>query len=263
MEQSGAFAKRIAEKTDKELIEMAGASAGQLSERTMELVRAEIERRGGYATLHRNVLGTDPLPDDPQRVHNETAPVVQVAVEALETTVQPLKRVGGTRVLKEESILSQWSTLVQGGGKYGEWVLVTTCKQLKDAQLPRGCNWAMQEVRSSGLLQRVYREFLVVSWDQFPDHRIYVGVRDFGIHLYCCWYLAVEPDLITKWVSKKLTGLPLELSAPKNIMVDQDLSLWASVVHHALLDTIHELLQRLGKDMTTVHQGSKGFLEVW
>jgi hypothetical protein len=66
-----------------------------------------------------------------------------------------------------------------------------------------------------------------------------------------------------KWASKKLTGVGDALSAPKNILIHQDLKAWATVVHHAVVSSVAELMVKLGQDTKFLKRGSKGFLEIW
>ena len=53
------------------------------------------------------------------------------------------------------------------------------------------------------------------------------------------------------------------LSGPKNLLVEQDLTAWATVVHHATLDAIKSLMTKSGMDPAGLRRESKGFLEVW
>ncbi|HWR82087.1 MAG TPA: hypothetical protein VN285_02160 [Candidatus Deferrimicrobium sp.] len=71
------------------------------------------------------------------------------------------------------------------------------------------------------------------------------------------------PGLPKKWASEKLTGYADALSAPKNILIHQDLRAWTTVVHHAVVGSAEELMTKLGRDTTRLNRGSKGFLEIW
>lgn len=50
------------------------------------------------------------------------------------------------------------------------------------------------------------------------------------------------------------------LSAPKNILVHQDLNAWG---HHMVLDSVEELLKTLGQDPARIRRESKRFLVGW
>jgi len=104
---------------------------------------------------------------------------------------------------------------------------------------------------------------LVVQLEEFGDYRMYMAARDYGIHLDICRFLAVEPGFFKKAISERLTGEGETLSAPKNILLHQDLRAWVTVVHHAVVDAVEELMEKLGQDPSRIRRESKGFLEVW
>ena len=165
--------------------------------------------------------------------------------------------------LKEETILNEWSMMVDHGCGNARVVLDEIQKRLQEAQIPGECSWCVEEVKSQGLFSRVRREFLIVNLEQFKDYHMYIGIRDYGVHLDCCRFLTVEPGFFKKMVSEKLTGTADAISAPKNILVEQDLKAWATVVHHAVTDSVESLLTKLGQDPRLMHKGTKGMLEIW
>src|SRR5262249_16685680 len=98
----------------------------------------------------------------------------------------------------------------------------------------------------------------------FSDYRQYVGVRDYGIHLDTCRFLTCEPGYFKKKISAKLAeGDWMAMSAPKNILIEQDLTAWTTVVHHAVLDGVSSLMKKLGQDTSKLRRDSKGVLEIW
>lgn len=171
--------------------------------------------------------------------------------------------------LKEETILDEWSMLLDQAAGHGEAILDDVQKRLEAARTPGNPTWKVEEVQSSGLFSRVKREFLLVRLEQFKDYRMYVAARDYGIHLDVCRFLTVEPGFFKKAISEalseKLAGVREAdfLSAPKNILVHQDLRAWVTVVHHAVLDAVEALMGQLGQDPSRIRRESKGFLEVW
>ncbi len=166
--------------------------------------------------------------------------------------------------LKEETVLNQWSTLIAQGARHSDELIEEITGNLKPAQIPGGCTWSVEEVKSSGWFAKVKREFLVITLEQFSDYRQYVGVRDYGIHMDVCRFLTCEPGFFKKKISAKLAeGDWMAMSAPKNILVEQDLSAWATVVHHAVLDGVSNLMKKLGQDPSKLRRDSKGVLEVW
>ena len=64
--------------------------------------------------------------------------------------------------LKEETVLNQWSTIVAQGARHSDDLLEEIQGQLKMAQIPGGCTWSVEEVKSSTWVARVRREFLIV-----------------------------------------------------------------------------------------------------
>lgn len=165
--------------------------------------------------------------------------------------------------LKEESILNEWTMMVDHGSGSAGAVIDGIKARLQEAQVPGNCNWKIEEVKSSGFFAKVRREFLIVTLDEFSDYHMYIGIRDYGVHLDCCRFLTVEPGFLKKWASEKLTGYADALSAPKNILIHQDLRAWTTVVHHAVVGSVEELMTKLGQDTTRLNRGSKGFLEIW
>jgi hypothetical protein len=166
--------------------------------------------------------------------------------------------------LKEETILNQWSMLVEGACGRANQLYDDIAVRLGIARIPGNCSWSREEVQSGGMLSKVRREFLIVRLEQFADYRSYVGIRDYGANLSCCRFLTVEPGFFKRELSKALTGGEDRLlSTPKNILQEQDLSAWVTVVHHCVVDAVKALVAKLGQDPAGVRTSSKGFLEVW
>ena len=165
--------------------------------------------------------------------------------------------------LKEETIHDQWSMVVDGAGQHAGAVMDDIQRRLDESQIPGNCNWAFKEVKSRGWFSQVRREFLIVRLEQFNDYRIYVAAREYGIHLDVCWFLTVEPGHFKRFIAKKLTGDTEALSEPKNILIEQDLRAWTTVVHHAVRGSVESIMEKLGQDKNKIHRESKGFLEVW
>ena len=108
------------------------------------------------------------------------------------------------------------------------------------------------------------RDFLIVRLGQFADYRIYVGARDYGIHLDVCWFLTVEPGFFKRKIAERLAdGDWTALSAPKNILIEQDLKAWGAVVHRCVVEAVGTLMDTLGQDKNKIRRESKGYLSVW
>ena len=165
--------------------------------------------------------------------------------------------------LKDESILNEWSMIVDHGAGNEQFIVDQIDERLTAANIPGHCHWDLEDVQSSGWLSKVKRQFLLIRLDQFADYRMYVGIRDYGIHLDCCRFLTVEPGFMKKWAAEKLAGSPDALSAPKNILIHQDLRAWVTVVHHVVIDSVEALMLKLNRNPNVIQRGSKGFLEIW
>jgi hypothetical protein len=165
--------------------------------------------------------------------------------------------------LKEETILDQWNWMVDGAAGHADEVLKEIDGRLRAAQIPGECTWEIDEVKSSGWFSRVRRDFLIVRLQQFSDYRMYAAVRDYGTHLDACRFTTVEPGFFKKNLAQRLGGTAEALSTPKNILIEQDLRAWMTVVHHCVVDSVESLMVTLGQDKNRLKRESKGFLSVW
>lgn len=226
----------------------------------------EVEARGGLAAM-RNQSGSSGNDDNTDDL-DENAEVEDNYDAGSRYDEHELPRAalgwwGSSKVLKEETILNEWSSMIFGAADHGMEVLKAIHRRLFDARIPGGCTWGLAEVRSTGLISRVKREFLVVELDQFQDYHMYIGARPYGNQLDCCRFLTVEPGRLKGYIATKLKGSADALSAPRNILVHQDLRAWATVVHHAVLDSVQELYKSLGQDTKHLRRESRGILEIW
>lgn len=168
-----------------------------------------------------------------------------------------------TVTLKEETILNQWSMIVENAKGHVEDVLSDIERRLVEAALPEGCSNERETVQSSSWTAKVKRQFLVCENEAFGDYRVYIGVRSYGRHLDVCRFVTVEPGFMKKLMAQRVAGDAYALSGPKNILVEQDLRAWLSVVHHAVVDAIDGLFDDLKQDRSKIRRESKGILEIW
>lgn len=168
-----------------------------------------------------------------------------------------------TITLKEETILDQWAAMVDGAASHAGTVLADIDRRLRAAEIPGNCSWETEEVKSSGWFSRVKREFIVIRLEQFSDYRMYAAARGYGIHLDICRFMTVEPGFFKRHLAERLGGTAEALSAPKNILIEQDLRAWVTVVHHCVVDSVGALMDSIGQDKTKIRRESKGFLSVW
>jgi len=168
------------------------------------------------------------------------------------------------KTLKDEKIMDNWGTVIHGAQGKSDYIFETTRKFLSESQAP-GVQWDMGEVTPSffkGLFGRK-RDYLMVTNEALKDHRMYIGARDYGIHLDVQWYLTTEPGFLKSLSSKVIAGSDKALSFALDIFAQQDLRAYVTVVHHCLLDAVEALMDELGQDASKIDRKSKGFLEVW
>ena len=90
-----------------------------------------------------------------------------------------------------------------------------------------------------------------------------MAAREYGVHLDCCWFLTVEPGFFKKMVAGKLAdGDWSAMSAPKNLLLEQDLREWTSVVHSCVLSAVESLYDRLGQPKEKISRQSQGVLSI-
>ena len=147
--------------------------------------------------------------------------------------------------LKEEKILNEWSTLIGEAAGHASEVIDDIKQRLGKARIPGGCEWSLEEVKTS-TFGGTRREMLIVGLEQFKVYRHYIGVRDYGAHLDMSRFFTCE-------------GVP----PLANILDQQDLRAWVTVVHGCVVDAAHALAARLGQDPSKIRRESKGVLEIW
>ena len=164
--------------------------------------------------------------------------------------------------LESDSVIDQWSMIVDSAAGNAADVLEDIKRRLEAAQIPGECTWELEEVKCGGFLSRTRREFLVVRLKEFKDYRMYVAARDYGTHLDVCRFLAVQAGVLKGMIAEKIGGDKTALSGPTNILVAQNLRAWVTVVHHAVLEAVEALHQRLGQK-SHLRRESQGALAVW
>jgi hypothetical protein len=240
---------------DEELVRMIDVHAFKYSGDELNAARAEAQSRGGLDGVRAKVRAAR-QPAAVTEQPRDRPITLKAVVGAIQATQQ-----SGARVLREETILSEWATLIDHAAEHSEAYYKSVQERLIEAKIPGGCTWHMQNVRSRGIIVRVRRQFFTVELDQFSDYHMYIGARPYGIHLHCCRFLTVEPGPLKSYLSAKLTGFRDALSAPRNILVHQDLSAWNSVVDAICIDSAHELMVKLGLDTARLQRKSRGILE--
>ena len=155
-------------------------------------------------------------------------------------------------------MIDKWSTIIEGGAGRGTWVLETTEKFIKEAEMPQA--WCrMRDVRV-GAFSRT-RPFLIVYHLDVKDYRMFIGARDFGAHLDVSWFVTLNPSPLKNLLNKYSN--PLNMSMQVNVFIQQDLSAFTTVAHHCLKRTLDMTYEELNLDPIGLNTQSKGFLNVW
>ncbi|MCD6226020.1 hypothetical protein J7J95_03025 [bacterium] len=178
-------------------------------------------------------------------------------------------------ILKDEKILEKWSIVIENAEGEGEKVLKTTENLIGQREIPKIETKRIlvsPEEKMGSSYESQEREYLRVTSHQFGlrDFKMYVGARDYGKNLDCQWYLTCEPGLIKKAVSG-LIGIskmnPAEfstnaLSYALDLFQQQDLTTYVTLVHHAVLKAVGEVMKKKGQDPSKIDRRSRGFLNI-
>jgi len=167
--------------------------------------------------------------------------------------------------LKDEKIIDRWSMIVENGQGQAEQVYQDTENLIKESKAPE-VRVERTRVRPSwlkGLLGNE-RNYMLVTTEALGDYRMFIGARDYGDNLDISWYLTCEPGFFSKRLSHILTSGASDraLALHLNIFQQQDLTAFATVVHHCLLRAIDKLMLGKGQDPSKIDRKSRGFLGI-
>jgi hypothetical protein len=162
--------------------------------------------------------------------------------------------------LKNESVVDKWNTLVENGAGRAKQVMDAIETKIKAANIP-GVRTSQRDV-SSGMFG-TKRSFIHVGNDSLPDFLLYIGARDYGVHLDVAWFLTVQPTGLKRAFSKYSMGNPLAMSMALDFFRQQDAHAFVTTVHHCVTEEVKTLLDDLDQDPRTLNTQSKGFLSVW
>lgn len=165
--------------------------------------------------------------------------------------------------LKSETVVNEWATVVMSGSGNAQFVLDGIQRRLEAAQIPGNCAWEMVEVKGSAINIFLKRQFLRVRISGLGDFQIFIGIRDYGVNLDCCRIMTMRRSLFKRILAVYTLGILGKPGVSKNILKQQDLRAWGTVVHHAVIESVDELLEKLGQDKSKLNRGSKGFLDIW
>ena len=167
--------------------------------------------------------------------------------------------------LHDEKIIDRWGIIIENGQGKAEQVYKDTEAYINEAKAP-AVKSEIVKVTPSWLkgLFGVERTYFMVRNEGLKDYRMYIGARDYGNNLDVQWYLTCEPGFFKKTLSTFLTkgASDKALSFILDLFQQQDLSAYATVIHHCLLKALEKLMLGLGQDVSKIDRKSKGFLGI-
>jgi hypothetical protein len=165
--------------------------------------------------------------------------------------------------LKEETILDQWSIMFENAASLSNDYLEAIQGRLDQSEIPGNCTWRLEEIQAGGMFAKTKREFLVIEHDDFKDYRTYVAARPYGTLLDLCRFTTCEPGYFKKKLANTLGGTEQALSSPKNILLEQDLRAYMSVIHTACVKAAEDVASKSNIDLSNINRGSQGALKLW
>lgn len=172
--------------------------------------------------------------------------------------------------LKHENILESWSHLIEGAEERGEEIFREVVKEIErfepeNVELKRETVFPQESFLSpSSILPTFFkgerREYLTVLNKHLKHYKIYVGTRKYGKQLLVSWYLVKEGGLSGKLMEQleKFKFMPYVM----NIFDHEELTAYATTVHHAILESVGDMMRKLNQDPSKMDRKSKGFLSI-
>lgn len=162
--------------------------------------------------------------------------------------------------LKKEVVVDEWWTLVEGAADKVEQVFKDTEDNIKNSKAP---DVSFERVKvSSSFLGGVFggqRDFIHIKDKHLPKFDMYIGVRQYGTHLDCTWYLTNEPGLIWRLINMALVFFKRKLVLNLTLFDEHDLRVYATVVHHCFRTAVEKITKVTGQE---IPKSSKGFLGI-
>jgi len=168
-------------------------------------------------------------------------------------------------VLHNLKIIDSWSMIIENGQGKAEQVYKDTENFIEESKAP-GVITEVVKVRPSWLkgLFGIERSYFMVGNEGLKDYRMYIGARDYGNNLDVSWYLTCEQGFFKKSLSAVLTrgASDKALSFMLDLFQQQDLTAYATVIHHCLLKSLEKIMSGLGQDTSKIDRKSRGFLGI-
>lgn len=185
-----------------------------------------------------------------------------------------------TKTLKQEKIVDRWSTLIVGANGQGERVIAETIRVIEQLEAPNIFVSRQKRKPGSGFIETP-REFLIAEHRILDGYDMYIGARDYGKQLFVSWYLVEEPISISRLFKRDpltaIIKLPFlifgrifsimyggsgKFMSTLNLFDSEELTAYATTVHHALLDSVKVVMEDQKLDFTKVEKRTTGFLNI-
>jgi len=190
--------------------------------------------------------------------------------------------------LEKENILENWLGLIPGAEGKGEEFLRTAVQKIEALKMPNVVI-AKENIplKDTQMLTYKKRSFLVVANSRLKDYEALISAQDYGVQLSVAWYLTIKPSSAMRAMrkfqksseaeqaftsssvlTKKLMGGIMDkinntVSAERmDIFDEEELADFATSVHHALMDSLKELMSGLDQDFSKVNTKTRGFLNI-
>jgi len=167
---------------------------------------------------------------------------------------------------RKAQIHENWSILIRGARGQRDKVISTTKELIIISKAP---SIEMKEEKVGPSLAPTTfgetREFLIVADRRnlkLGNFKAYVNANDYGDGLFVSWYLTYMPD-VWQTVASLFPGLGKAVGLDElNLFNRQDLTAYATCVHHCLLDAVDKLMLGLNQDPSKIDRKTRGFLGI-
>src|ERR1041384_5055765 len=156
--------ERMGRLSTQELVEIVEVKIGDYTKEEIEVVWDLIEKRGASTQAFETVESVE------QTARGERPKPDRATMRSV--------------TLKDEKILSHWATIIEDGGGKSEVLFKRTEEFLSKSRVP-GLTWESINVTPS-FLKGVFgkkREYILVTNEGLKDYRMYIGAREYGVHL--------------------------------------------------------------------------------
>lgn len=161
--------------------------------------------------------------------------------------------------LTKEVIVDEWWMLVEGAGELVEQVFKDTENNIQQSKAP---DVKFERVKvSTSFLGGVLgndRAFLRVTDKHLSRYEMFIGIKQYGVHLDLIWYLTYKPGLIARIINKVLGFFRKKMVFNLSLFDEHDLRVYATVVHHCFKTAIEKITKSTGQ----IPKSSKGFLGI-